>query len=215
MMIVHDPKRIFVGTLDNLGGNGITLVNHINRHGAVAGINGGGFYDPGGLGGGGTPIGVVISEGQLRWSRWDDEPQKNVVMGFDEEGILHVGKFSGIEAINRGIKEAATFGPALILNGVPVDLHPSGVNPRTAIGQRADGAVLLLVVDGRQLNSAGARYSDLIDIFLDFGAVNAGNLDGGSSTLMVYENEIINSGPTRIPTRKMPTTFLVRKLEEG
>jgi len=108
-----------------------------------------------------------------------------------------------------------SFGPALIINGIPQSIPRSGVNPRTAIGQRADGAVLLLVVDGRQIDSVGATFSNLIDIFLEFDAVNAGNLDGGSSTLMIYDGEVINSGPTMIHNRRMPTTFLVKRTDEG
>ena len=212
MLIVHDPKRIFVGTLPSFGeGRGWTVIEHVNRHDAIAGINGGGFFDPEGRGSGGAPEGIVISNGDFKWGANGSGAH---VMGFDEEGILHVGYMTPSTARNLGLQQALSFGPSLIINGVPQQVAQSGVNPRTAIGQRADGAVLLLVVDGRQINSGGAKQRDLIDIFLDFDAVNAGNLDGGSSTLMVYDGEVINSGPTMIHNRRMPTTFLVRKADE-
>ena len=85
---------------------------------------------------------------------------------------------------------------------------------QNCIGQRADGAVLLLVVDGRQANSLGATYTDLIDIMLDFGAVNAANLDGGSSSYMVYENEIITTRASLYQPRRMATAILVSRVDD-
>ena len=64
----------------------------------------------------------------------------------------------------------------------------TGVAQRTAIGQRADGTFILLVTDGRSASSIGANYNDVIDIMVAYGAVTAGMLDGGSSTVMYYED---------------------------
>ena len=85
----------------------------------------------------------------------------------------------------------------------------SGVNPRTAIGQRSDGAVLLLVIDGRQVISMGATYLDLAEIMLRYGAVNACNLDGGSSSLMWFKGDYINNCASVIGIRPVPDTFIV------
>ena len=117
------------------------------------------------------------------------------------------------EAIEADIQWAVSFGPVLISNGVRSEetVLSSGVNPRTAIGQRADGAVLLLVIDGRQLDSLGATYADVADIMAEYGAVNAANLDGGSSTVMVYEGEVINVCAAVGGLRPIPTSFLVKK----
>ena len=101
----------------------------------------------------------------------------------------------------------------LIANGEPCELNQSGVNPRTAIGQRSDGAILLLVIDGRQVSSLGATFEDLTEIFLSYGAVNACNLDGGSSTVMYYQGEYINQSASLLGYRPVPTSFLV--LKEG
>ena len=136
------------------------------------------------------------------------------VIGIDADGILHVGWMSGQEALNRNIQWACSFGPALIVNGEAQTgsvITTSGVNPRTAIGQRADGAMLLLVVDGRQITSLGATYEDLVSIFLEYGAVNAANLDGGSSSSMLYQGEAMNVNASVIGTRPLPTAFLVKK----
>ena len=211
LMVVEDPFRVFVGTPDSYGGAGLTLDQMIEKYDALAGINGGGFYDPGGGGNGGTPDGIVITNGDLVWGTRGTESN---VIGIDSDGILHVGWMSAGDALDQKIQWACSFGPALIVNGEAQTgsaITSSGVNPRTAIGQRADGAMLLLVVDGRQITSLGATYEDLISIFLEHGAVNAANLDGGSSSSMLYQGEAMNINASVIGTRPLPTAFLVKK----
>lgn len=67
-------------------------------------------------------------------------------------------------------------------------------HPRTAAGVRADGTVLLVTVDGRQPESSvGMSIPELTDLFLEWGAVSAVNLDGGGSTTMVVNGEVVNS----------------------
>ena len=94
-------------------------------------------------------------------------------------------------------------------NPVAVTGSGGGLNPRTVIGQRADGAVLLLTIDGRQPQSLGASYEDCIQVMLDYGAINAANLDGGSSTQMVYQGETINVCASLYGPRRLPTAFIV------
>ncbi len=211
MMVVKDPFRVFVGTPDSYGGAGLTLEQLVEKYDAIGGINGGGFNDPGGGGNGGTPDGIVMTDGYLKYG--GPGTMSNVI-GIDSDGILHVGWMSGQNALDRNIQWACSFGPALIVNGEAQTgsvITSSGVNPRTAIGQRADGAMLLLVVDGRQITSLGATYEDLVSIFMEYGAVNAANLDGGSSSSMLYQGEAMNVNASVIGTRPLPTAFLVRK----
>ena len=209
MIVVRDPLRVFVGTPSHLGYSGMTLMDMVTRTNAVAGINAGGFYDPEGTSTGGIPDGIVICEGELKWGAGSGYVN---VIGFDADGILHVGTMTPTAAMNLGLQWAVSFGPTLISNGVAQDKEAlrSGINPRTAIGQRSDGAVLLLVVDGRQIDTFGATFDDLVEIFLEYGAVNAANLDGGSSTLMMLDGEIINSCASVSGPRRIPTAFLVR-----
>ena len=210
MMVVQDPGRVFVGTPEQYGGVGLTLQSMVAKYDAVGGINAGAFEDPNGTGLGGIPEGIVISNGELKWG---SPASVTTVIGFDGGGILHVGRMSAQDALDRGIQTACSFGPALIVNGEPVsstEISSSGVNPRTAIGQRADGAVLLLVVDGRQISSLGATLEDLIEIMLDFGAVTAGNLDGGSSSLMLYKGEAMNVNSSLLGSRPLATAFVVK-----
>ena len=204
MLVVLDPKRCFVAR----GGEGQTINMIAERNGAIGGINAGAFVDPDGSGSGQEPEGLTIIDGaMIESARWDRES----FAGFDADGVLHVGYFSYADCLNLGIVGGVTFAPPLIINGVPQNPGPSGVQPRTAIGQRADGAVLMLVIDGRQLSSGGATYDDLIEVMLQFGAVNAMNLDGGSSTVMYLNGELVNQ-PSSMSgySRGLPDAFLFR-----
>ncbi|MCL2885018.1 MAG: phosphodiester glycosidase family protein [Oscillospiraceae bacterium] len=211
LMLVKDPSRLFVGSIpefsDNITGQLLTTI--VANYGATAGINGGGFLDVAGHGQGGTPMGFVIQNGQFTWGTPDTAAS---VVGFDGNNRLVVGWMTGQQALNRGVRDALCYGPSLVVNGnrVPVSGNGGGLNPRTAIGQRADGTVLLLVIDGRQPKSLGASYKDEEDIMLQYGAVNAGNLDGGSSSLLIYNGEVISTHATIIGPRNIPDAFLVR-----
>lgn len=211
MMVVYDPSRVKVATLDyyDYEAPGLTLPKLVEKYDCVAGINGGKYDDEIGLGTGGMPEGVVFSEGVLRFG---DPDSTYDVYGFTNDDVLVVGRMSAGYAMSIGVRDAVSFGPALIVNGKSAKYSGSGsgLNPRSAIGQRENGDVLLLVIEGRQPSSLGATMGDLITIMEEFGAVNAANLDGGMSSSMVYNNEEIVSSCT-LGNRAMPTAFVVEK----
>ena len=209
MIIILDPSRVFVGKPEVYGGYGMTLEDMAKRYDALGGVNGGGFYDPEGGGTGGYPDGLTVVDGEV----FNEGTSSRTFCGFDSENILHVGDLSSDYAREIGIRDGVSFGPALIVNGKgEYGAHmESGINPRTAVGQRADGAVLLLAIDGRQVHSIGASFGDARDVMLDFGAVNACNMDGGSSTVMYYNGEYINSPSSASGTsRALPDAFLFK-----
>jgi len=213
MMVVLDPSRVIMGCVPNsFTHRGYTVAQMVEKFDAVAGINAGGFVDIDGSGDGSTPDSLVVYEGKIYCA---ESGTRDGFVGIDSQNILHVGRLTAAEIRKRDIQYGVCFGPALIINGEPnkASALTSGVNPRTAIGQRSDGAILMLVIDGRQLVSLGATYKDLAEIFLEYGAVNACNLDGGSSTLMWYQGDYINNCASVIGIRPVPTTFLV--LKEG
>ena len=213
MMVVLDPSRVIMGSItESFGGRGYTVEQMVKEFDAVAGINAGGFDDPNGQGDGSIPDSLVVVDGEIYYA---GNGYRDGFVGFDSNYIMHVGRPTTTEIREKDIRYGVCFGPVLISNGVPADpdVLSSGLNPRTAIGQRSDGAVLMLVIDGRQVISLGATFQDLVDIMLEYGAVNACNLDGGSSTLMWYEDGYINNCAYVIGIRPVPTTFLV--LKEG
>lgn len=211
MMIVLDPSRVIMGSKpESYGVRGYTVEEMVKEFDAVAGINAGGFYDPNGQGNGSIPDSLVVVDGEVYYAA---NGERNGFVGFDSNHIMHVGMPTLSEIQEKNIMTGACFGPVLVANGEPADPSTlaSGVNPRTAIGQRSDGAVLMLVIDGRQVTSMGAKYQDLVDIMLRYGAVNACNLDGGSSSLMWFEDGYVNNCASVIGIRPVPTTFLVMK----
>lgn len=211
MIIINDPSRVFVGTSADVydGSPGLSVPEICARYGATAASNAGGFEDIGGVGNGGTPLGLVISEGELRYG---DLNATYDLIGFDSNDYFIIGTMTAQQALDNGIRDAVTWGPFLIINGVPANVTGTGggLNPRTAIGQRADGAVLLLIVDGRQTHSLGATLDDLIEVFQDFDAVNAANLDGGGSTVFCYQGEIKNKISSIYGARGVPTAIVIK-----
>jgi hypothetical protein len=102
--------------------------------------------------------------------------------------------------------------PMLVYQGVkrlttseeltPADIPPA--NPRTAIGYRADGAILLVVVDGRQSVSMGADLGELADMMLGLGCTGAINLDGGGSSVMIARTSVA-AQPSQVQYRAVNT----------
>ena len=159
-------------------------------------------------GDGSMPNSIVVFKGDIYCA---EKGTANGFAGFDSNHKLHVGRFSRQEIRQLDIQYGASFGPVLIKDGVvnTEDIKNGFLNPRTAIGQRSDGAVLLLVIEGRKSSSPGATYQDLADIFQNYGAVNACNMDGGSSAMMYYNGEYLNSSASLIGLRPVPSAFVV------
>ena len=212
LIVVLDPTRVFLGTAQNAdvvyGAAGMVLDDLVAKYGARGGINAGVFVDTSGAGSGWPPQGITISEGVPYV--YDEY---GAVGGLTEDGVFYCGYYSYADCVNLGLKNACSFGPVIIANGAKVGEEElsSGVNPRTCIGQRGDGAILMLVVDGRQAYSFGLSYSDCADLLLEYGCVNAINMDGGSSTCMYMDGELINHPSNQAGgTRYLPTAWLFK-----
>lgn len=210
VMLVRDPKRVKVSVTKDLGEQGQRLTDMVKDAGAVAGVNGGGFYDPNGKGNGGFPFGLTVQNGKLVHNNVGN--QKASLVALDGNGKLIIKEMSASELAQNNIKEAVTFGPNLIEDGKPLVKGDGGWGwaPRTAIGQTADGTIIFVVIDGRQPTwSVGASLRDVMNIFQKYDAVNAVNLDGGSSSEMVYNDKIVNKLWNIFGERYIPTAFVV------
>ena len=215
---IYNPANVKVATSKYIGRMGQYLTDISKESNAIIAVNGGGFLDENSKGNGSTPLGIVMSEGKLIAN--NNNTVGGGLVGFDQDNKLVVGKMSVNEAKEKGIRDAVTFTPFLIVNGEPSKIRGNGgwgTAPRTAIGQRQDGTVLLLVLDGRRLTKPGATIKDLIEIMQNYGAYNAANLDGGTSTAMAYNHKLVNdpidaSGNHR--TRHIATAFIFTNEEE-
>ncbi len=213
LMIVKDPSRVFVGTIDGfVQGSGKVVSQIAARYNAIGGINGGEFVDGSPMWTG-MPIGLVMVDGKLVNGSGDASYH---VTGITYDNKLVVGNMNHAQAKEKNIRDCVSIrndiGPFLIINNEAQNVSGigGGLNPRTAIGQRSDGAMLLLAIDGRQANSLGASFSDLQDIMFQHGAVNASAMDGGTSTQMYYDGSVINVPYSPTGPRSCPTAWLVK-----
>ena len=240
VMLVKDPTRVYTGVSSNnfpSATRGERIYVAAKQAGAVAAINAGEFEDKGGTGSGARPMGMTVSGGKIVWN----DGLKRTFIGFDFDDKLVVKEgITEAEVKALRIRDGVSFqrGNALIetVNGSTVAYTGSGdlgVAQRTAIGQRADGTVIMIVTDGRTANSLGATRDDIINLMLKYGAVCAGMLDGGSSAMMYYadyiekynvdESEldqyqqlgIVNKYKAFTSPRYLPTFFMVKAVDDG
>lgn len=230
MMIVNDPSKISLATTYPWSEYGKELDKLVTENNAIAGINGGLYYSDANKGG--RPLGVTVSNGEIQDMSLGATGLH--LIGFDEDNILRIIDISNmnrneIETLitTEKIRDAVSFQEEasdsnnhfvkLIINGEKRELNGmgSGANPRTAIGQREDGSVLLLVTDGRGKNGhLGATAADLIEIMSEYGAINAANIDGGSSSTMYYNGEYLMDSVTFYYSNsswRLPTAFIVKE----
>lgn len=231
IMIVRDPSKVYLGTsTENFSTSipGTRIDDQIETDGAIAGVNAGAFFDNGTSDPsvGSVPEGLVYSKGACKWTTGSPPNGIKGFAGFNKDNILVVAQdnLSKAQAEELNIRDGCCFGPVLIMNGeINQEAYNSnsGWNPRTAVGQRKDGAVVFVCIDGRQAGSMGGTYKDVIDIMIEYGVVNACNMDGGSSSIMVYRDtyglfgeagtvQVINSySLLQERPRKMPTFWMV------
>jgi exopolysaccharide biosynthesis protein len=217
LAIVKDPADVRVGISATLGTRGQSVKQIADRYNAVLAINASGFADENGVGHGGTVVGLLISEG-VKHSERTGGTYLNI--GFDTNNRLYIGASEKDVAY----RDAVQFVPALIVNGENVIAKRNlvngsmgfGLQPRTVIGQTEDGTVLLLTIDGRQIGySIGTTVVECATIMERYGAVQAANLDGGSSTVMVYRGEEITKPANGIKYgRNVPNAIIVGTLSD-
>lgn len=211
LLIVNDPSRVKLGVAPRLGEVGATTSQIVEHYDAVAGVNAGGFKDDA-LGTGGKPDGILISNGKLMTT---DNKGSYSIVGLDTSNRMLVSSgMTYANMVKKNIRDAVSFGPTIIVNGMPTIRSGNGgwgVQPRTAIGQKKDGTILMLVIDGRQADSLGGTLKNVQDILLQYGAYNAYNLDGGASSTMVYDSKVVNKPSDIMGERYVPCAFIVTK----
>lgn len=218
LAVIYDPSMVRVTTTDKIGVRGQYVVDMAKRENAIVAINGGGFYDPNYSSSGGSPRGIVIVDGKVITNNTYGATATGGIIGFTKENKLVLLKNTTAEqALQKGVRDAVSWGPFLIVNGKSAYTKGNGgwgYAARTAIGQRADGIVLFLVVDSNYNRTKGANMVDMTTIMKQYGAINAANLDGGTSSVMVLNGEMISNpidGALNRQTRPIATSFIMAK----
>ena len=194
LVAIYEPEKVRLMRIDKFDydGRGEQMTKMCNRYKGVVCINGGGFVDHGW--GSDIPVGIVIEKGELTWG---NRVQRDNIIGLTENGILKLmSNATADEALEEGVYDAMVFGPFLIVNGKPLEIHgdPWGQAPRVAIAQRKDGVIMFLVVDGENYIN-GASLQDMVNILTRYGAYNAANLDGGQSSSLAVNGKLYNTPP--------------------
>ena len=169
---------------------------------------------------------LVISNGKLIRASYDRNqiPKDGyVIVGSQKnlDKIVNAKKFKLDIKLNpewRDVNHIISGGPYLVKNGdIYVDMTAQklgsvgGRNPRTAIGYTKDNHLIMLTADGREGASIGLTLMELANLMKELGCVNAMNLDGGGSTVMYINGQVVNKPAVQggIP---LSHTLLVRKI---
>lgn len=215
-LVIKDSTRVKIGYTSKLQVEGETTSQIAENNDAIAAVNGGGFTDQSSnqkwTGNGGLPIGLIMSSGKVIYNDLGKDQEADL-LAIDKQGIMLVGKYSAEKLQELGVQEALSFGPSLVINGKMTPMSGDGgwgIAPRTVIGQRKDSAIILLVIDGRGASSLGATLKEAQEVIYKLGAVNAMNLDGGKSTTMYYDGDIVNTPSYSMGERSIPTAIIVK-----
>lgn len=191
LVVVYDPSDVHImksrafKTPNNDGKENI--IDMTKRYGATIGVNGGGFYDDGKVSKD-IPFGYIIENGKVIYKSHSRESD---IIGMSNDNKLMLVHTTGEKAVEMGMRDGLEFGPFLIIDGKrQTNLKPTKA-ARNMIAQRDDGIILFLVTDG--LSYSGITFNEGTDVLEKYGATTAANLDGGASTQLVVNGELLNS----------------------
>lgn len=209
---IQDPSRVKVGVAKTIPDVGMQVDEIAKENEASVAINAGGFSDPNGVGNGGIPIGLVMKDGKVVY---DDKSRPiSSIIGLNKKGILVLGKYTKDEAIKKGVVDAVSFFPFLVVDGQPMIKEGDGgwgFAARTGIGQKQDGTIVFVVINGKNNMGLGASLKDLQNVMLQYDVYNGANLDGGASTVLYYKGKILNKPASSTGYfRPVPTVFMVK-----
>lgn len=214
VMLIEDPLRVKLYDTKYQFEKGQTVKKMVQESDAIVGLNGGGFVDGANYdSNGGTPAGLVIENGVLISPAEYNDKVYNMI-GINSNGVLVLRHCTAQWAIENNIVSAVSFSPFLVVNGEGTIKNGTGgwgIAPRTAIGQRETGEFIFIVIDGRQVGwSIGCDLDVLQKTLLEERAINGAMLDGGSSTVLYYDNDYINK-PSLGHERLINNCFIVTK----
>lgn len=183
MIVVYDPSKIELVFSKKYGKGGEYLSTMAKNNDALVAMNASGVNSKPGQN---YVTGHTILNGKV-YKTGRNINKGGGLIGFTKDNVLMLTKKSASEAVKDGMDRAVEFGPFLVVNGKMSNFKGNGgwgVANRTAIGQRQDGIVLMMVIDGRTSSSIGISMKDLAELFVKYKAYNAANLDGGGSSAL-------------------------------
>ncbi|HJV45313.1 MAG TPA: phosphodiester glycosidase family protein [Bacillota bacterium] len=217
VMLVSDPTTVHLVS-SKYSDKGQALSELIEQNKGIGGINAGGFSDANGTGSGGEVVGIAIGDGKIQSEASFSRIESRLVGGFTSAGQFITGSYSINKLQSLDVTQAVSFGPQLVVDGKDVVTknieNAYGWAPRTAIGQKDDGTVVMIITDGRFYHNKthrGASMKDLVQIFQQYQVTQAIALDGGGSTTMIFNGQLQlqPATQTKAGMRYLPNAFIV------
>ena len=208
LAVAKDSSRLSVQNSAYLGDTGQTAGQIAESNGGVLAMTGSAFIDDGGVSNGGTLNGYAMSDGvgqgdHLGWS------YKRIELR--EDNYFYIVDASS--PVHPDTTDAVEFTPAIIVDGVRLNTWGwDSLNPRAVIGQSDKGEILMLVIEGRLLDSLGISVNECGVILERHNCMQAMNLDGGTSAILWYDGEYVTRcSNTALPEgRTLPNAFVYK-----
>lgn len=208
LAVAKDSSRLSVQNSAYLGDTGQTAGQIAESNGGVLAMTGSAFIDDGGVSNGGTLNGYAMSDGvgqgdHLGWS------YKRIELR--EDNYFYIVDASS--PVDPDTTDAVEFTPAIIVDGVRLNTWGwDSLNPRAVIGQSDKGEILMLVIEGRLLDSLGISVNECGVILERHNCMQAMNLDGGTSAILWYDGEYVTRcSNTALPEgRTLPNAFVYK-----
>ncbi len=213
LAIAKDPSKITLQASSMLGSYGETAGVIAEKHNGLIAITASGFIDPDGVGNGGILAGYAMCDGKVHGNNHMGWGYKRLEI--HEDDLMYIKDTSS--AVGEGTTDAVEFQPALIINGeivVDANCGYTGLHPRTCIGQSDKKEILMMVIEGRMpTRSVGTDVIVCAEILKQHGAMQAMNLDGGTSAMMWYDGEYVTkcSNQALPEGRPLPTAFVYER----
>ena len=207
MAICKDTSRLSLRAASTLPATGQTAGNICDANNGILSITGSAFLDDG-TSNGGQISGLAVCNGVEMGSRLGGYGDKRLELRNDNRMYI----VDSASAVDSDTRDACEFRPALIVDGENVAGNSTwnSPNPRAVLGQSAKLETMMVVVEGRLLDSPGCGVKAVADKLEQYGCVQAMNLDGGTSAIMYYKGKnVTRCSNTELPNgRNMPTAWV-------
>lgn len=209
LAIAKKNDKLHLYTSRYIGGYGEFIGDIAEANNGVLAVTGSGFLDPDGNGNGGDLAGYCMSEGEGYGYHYG--------WGYKRLELHEDHRFYITDAyddVSEGTTDAVEFWPAMVLDGeIVVNDDWGGINPRCAVGQTKDEAFLMLMIEGRLIDSLGTDVAECSRIMARYGVYQAMNMDGGTSAMMWYDGEYITrcSNTSLSEGRYLPNAWVYTK----
>lgn len=219
-LVIKDPTRVSIGISSKLFESGETVSKIAENYDAVAAINGGYFTDDTDMeqwsSNGGIPTGFLMAQGEIKQNI--DPNIETPIVAITKGGELLIGKTKISELLSKKsddkdtVTDAMSYVTTLVENGNPSIIEmQEGSSPKTMIGQRKDGSIVFVVLDSMLPGGRiCATLNEAQNVMINLECYNAVNLDGGKSSTMYLNGEIINQPSYALGERPISAGFIVK-----